>query len=533
MRNICLLFFLLSSPLFSEKKRASPPKVTYSPSLQALFFSLDPKSISDNLNFYKLYPKSPLGKKAYKRALTLLSQGKEIKGEIDLPKIDLSILVSMVQKEPLEDLNNISNETIEYIEHLSQDLYNRDLKGRNVWTKEALLALKPEEIDLSRALFLAEFDYDQTKKKMVRYYEASIDLMSLQILAHLPRRASAEEKIRKINDFIFHKMQFRFPPHSLYAKNIDTYTFLPSVIDNRKGVCLGVSLLYQCIAQRLNLKLESITPPGHIYVRYVDQDKEINIETTNRGVDMPTEQYKGIETITLQKRDMKELIGLAFMNQASVFWQKEDFKKSVELYEKALDFIRDDALLKELYGYNLLFLGEEKKGLEVLNSIRNTSNKYLLSERSILEDFLANKTDAEGIKSIFMSVDETRSSILKKQEKLKDIIEKFPSFRAGLLQLASSHLQLLEEKKALNVLNQYYAICPDEAIINYYLSIIHLERLDFKKAWKHLHFLEKTLINNHLESKQVTLYKKHLMKKCPLFPESGKKHNEIAEIKTE
>ena len=77
---------------------------------------------------------------------------------------------------------------------------------------------------------------------------------------------------------------FRFPPHSLYAKDIDVYTFLPSVLDSRRGVCLGVSILYLCLAQRLDLPLEAMTPPGHIYVRY---GEDLNIETTARGIDVP------------------------------------------------------------------------------------------------------------------------------------------------------------------------------------------------------------------------------------------------------
>src|SRR5665647_1570782 len=104
--------------------------------------------------------------------------------------------------------------------------------------------------------------------------------MALQILARLPPKASPQQKILKINELIFDEMRFRFPPHSLYAKDIDVYTFLPSVLDSHRGVCLGVSILYLCIAQRLDLNLEMITPPGHIYVRYRTTDQTINIETT-------------------------------------------------------------------------------------------------------------------------------------------------------------------------------------------------------------------------------------------------------------
>jgi regulator of sirC expression with transglutaminase-like and TPR domain len=102
--------------------------------------------------------------------------------------------------------------------------------------------------------------------------------MALQILARLPENASSEEMIRVMNEMLFNEMRFRFPPQSLGIKEVDLYTVLPSVLDSRRGVCLGVSIIYLCLAQRLDLNLEVITPPGHIYVRYVDP-KTLEFET--------------------------------------------------------------------------------------------------------------------------------------------------------------------------------------------------------------------------------------------------------------
>ena len=114
------------------------------------------------------------------------------------------------------------------------------------------------------------------RQEEIRQYEASLDLMALQVLARLPENPTPEDKIAEINRFIFQEMQFRFPPHSLYAKDVDLYTFLPSVLDGREGVCLGVSILYLCIAQRLELPLDIITPPGHIYISYPGKESLIS-----------------------------------------------------------------------------------------------------------------------------------------------------------------------------------------------------------------------------------------------------------------
>ena len=97
-------------------------------------------------------------------------------------------------------------------------------------------------------------------------------------------------------------------------------------------------------------------------MRHVNTEGEvINIETTARGIDVPSERYLSVDTKTLQKRNLHEVIGLAFMNQAAVFWQKEDHQKALSLYEKAKPFFKNDYLLQLFLGLNYLFIGKEKE----------------------------------------------------------------------------------------------------------------------------------------------------------------------------
>ena len=311
------------------------------------------------------------------------------------------------------------------------------------------------------------------------------DLMALQILARLTPGATDLDKIREMSRFIFYEMQFRFPPHSLYAKDIDLYTFLPSVLDSRQGVCLGVSILYLAIAQRLNVPLEIVTPPGHIYVRYNTGDDVINIETTARGVHMPSDVYLGIDTRSLQMRTLKEVIGLAFVNQASVAWGKEEYGAAILLYEKALPYLKNDPLLKMLLGLNYLFVGKKSAGKKLLQEIRNITFEEAVSRETIPEDLLTGKIDAEGIKTIFLPVDETRTSIIEKQKELQRIIAHYPYFRAGLFQLAVASLQLGRGSEALQMLQRYHRLDATNAVVEYYLTILCMERYDYNRAWDH------------------------------------------------
>ncbi len=495
----CILLFLstfLPQELQAKKKvkieEREVPQQSAQMSLKALYNSLDPLSISQHLAFYELYAETKEGKEALHRAWKLLSKETEpgVEMATKLPQLDINAIISLVTRQSFDSPVKLSEDQLELISKISGKLCNRKLKGFAATSKEEVLKLPPEEIDLSRGLLLFQFDESANPMEEIKQYEASIDLMALQIAARLAQDSTNEDKIREINRFIFQEMQFRFPPHSLYANDIDLYTFLPSVIEGRQGVCLGVSILYLSLAQRLDLPLEIITPPGHIYVRYNNGSKIINIETTARGTDLPSEVYLGINTRKLQMRNMKEVIGLAFMNQAAVFWTRQDYVKTVSLYEKAALFLPGDPLLKMFMGFNYLFVGRSADGVNLLREIRHLTFNEAVSKETIPEDYLSGKIDEEGIKAVFLPVDETRESIVKKQKELQKILKRYPNYRAGQLHLATTWLQLGRGSEAKEILESYHKIDPHSSIIEYYLAILCIERLDYNQAWSYLNQAE-------------------------------------------
>jgi regulator of sirC expression with transglutaminase-like and TPR domain len=467
--------------------------------LNTLYRSLDPQSIAQLFAFYHLYPSTSQGEKALSDAWELMhkhrSERRFLQGDMVLPAMDIEGVIAFVNKEPFESDIHLTENQLDMIEAVSDHLANRKLKGHRIWKQSELLALPAEEVDLSRALLLYQFEEDPLK---IRQYEASLDLIALQILARLPLHASDQEKIRAISHFIFHEKRFRFPPHSLYAKDIDTYTFLSDVLDSRLGVCLGVSILYLSIAERLDLPLEIVTPPGHIFVRYRSPSGVQNIETTARGIHLPDRSYLGINTRKLQTRNKKEVIGLAFINQASVAWHKNDHETTVSLYEKALPFLPEDPLLKMFLGYNYLFIGQEKKGRTLLNEIKDLTFDHAVAKESTPIDYLNGKVDAEGIKTLFMHVDETRSSILEKEKMLQKTLKKYPEFKDGLLQLAICYLQLGQSQKALATLKRCHSLDQTKPTVEYYLSIVCLNRFLYQEAWSHLKIAEElTTLRDH------------------------------------
>jgi tetratricopeptide (TPR) repeat protein len=434
-----------------------------------------------------------------------------------MSRLDQTIhaLITLIDKQPDQAASQVNEEAIFVINKAAATLENRKLKGHLAKTEADVLALAPEEIDLAHAIFLSQQDISTSTLQAKRNYEAAIDLMALQIRARLPKAATPEQKIRTINDFIFHELGFRFPPHTLYVKEIDRYTFLSSVIDSRRGICLGVSVLYLAIAQRLGLPLEIVTPPGHIYVRYRSKDKIINIETTARGIDVESSEYLSIDTFALQERNLKETVGLVHFNRAADDLRTGAFDKALKSYEKAKLYMGNDCLLDELMGTCSILNGNEEQGKKLLKKILEHSSPHTIGKSSTAEDYLNGKTDSEGLKTLFLHTDEDHKSILAKQKLLQEAISRKTDFRAGICALAMTWIQLHRLGEALELFEKYHALDPSDPKVEYYLAVIYSERYNYPKAWEHFKNAESITAAHGHYPKALKEFKNSLSQQCP------------------
>lgn len=506
-----LLFFCSFSSLFCQESSNAR--------IHALYNSLDPLSIPQHLAFYELYSQYPEGQQALLHAYQLFTGGNAALSEnIVIPSSlasSIQAIIGLVNKNPNENLVELTDKEFQTLDRLATRLKNRKLKGYHATSEEEILKLPPNQIDLARGILLTQLGNTQDAMRKIRSYEASIDLMAMQILTRISIQDPPATKIRAINHFIFEEMGFRFPPHSSYAKDVDLYTFLPSVLDSRRGVCLGVSILYICLAQRLDLNLQMVTPPGHIFVRWSQGDETINIETTARGIHLPDEKYLGVDTRSLEQRTVKEVIGLAHFNQASVFWERKQYEKALESYAKAKPYLPEDKLLIELTGFNTILNGNKEGGKQLLQSIVNYLPEHAICKSPLTEDFLNGVVDVDGIEAVFMHVDENRESIIQKRIALEKAVAKYPKFREGYFSLAGAWMQLHRVGEALQALNKYHEIDPNHATVEYYLSAIYSERFDFNNAWKHFRIAENILKKRDHNPTAILELRQELSRQCP------------------
>lgn len=458
--------------------------------LETLYSKQDPLSLAKQLSFYIQYPDTKEGLRAKAQIEKLLNHS--IKQEDLLLKMEPQILQDLVSISYKIDPSplRLSPKTEAFLKELSQGFAHTSLKGKHFTTLEELKNAKPEEIDVARGLLILSADDEQKTLEEFYSYEAIIDFMALCIKARIQNLEDKPSVVNAINHFIFYELGYRFPAYSQHSEKIDTYTLLPSVLDNRQGVCLGVSLLYYSIAQRLGLDLTIYTPPGHIFLSL---HEKLNIETTARGIHIPLKSYLSLHIKAIQQRNTKELLGLALFNKASIFLKKEDFKTAIALYEKALFFMEDDPLCLELLASCYLMNNETKKAHPIFSKLKKIKDHNRVTSDFIVEDFFKGYITPSALKCVFQEVDPTIDSLKRKVMELEGVLKHSPRFQSALNQLGTTYLQLHRYDKALEVFEKLYALNKEDPAILYYLTELSMLRYDRPKTLFYKKALEKRI----------------------------------------
>lgn len=451
---------------------------------ESCYESIDPNSIGQNLAFWELHKETPNGQKALKQAQKLIGGGAE-NGFVFPAKID-SIVAALSGSEtsPTEEFDQA---TAEMLEKSLSFLPNRKLKGSSLDDPEKLFKECPEsEIDLAHALLLVQYGSKEIKKR--KNLEVTLDLLAAQVIARIGQNSLSDEKIEAINKLLFFDLGFRFPPKSVSEKAIEHYTFLPEVLESRRGVCLGTSIIYYALAQRLGLPLDIYTPPGHIFLAHVDRA----IETTARGISIPMEDYLTPYMKKITKRSLKEVIGLVFMNEASQLLQKGSWQKAADLYEKACQFMPQDPLIKELLGCCYFLLDRQKEAFSQLQEAEKLPRDWL-AQYDLASDILQKRATKECLEAVLIAPDETRKSLLEKEANLKKALDKAPQFQSGYFMLAMTLIELGHKKEATHYLEKLIELNPCHFAAHLVLCQLFHEQFDQKKA--DFHFQQAKLLS--------------------------------------
>jgi tetratricopeptide (TPR) repeat protein len=472
---------------------------------EALWYRVDRNSLRQLVAYGILEPDS----KAYGEVARLLGDAPQ--GTVELVAPLIPWLTGPQAREGL----GLKAEQRAAMKPWTAQLANRRLQGFGIKTVAELRKLEIDQVDLARGLLLEQWGTSEEALERIEAYEAQLDWMALEVLSRVGERRDGPDLVSAINELLFDQMHIRFPPHRLAESAIDSFTALPLVVDSRRGVCLGVSCLYLCLAQRLDLPLEIVTPPGHIVLRYRHGDRLIGIETTAGGIDLPEEVYLSVNTRKLHLRSIKEVVGLALCNEAAARWGQGDLRAAADLYRRAEAYMPQDPFVAQFLGASLMSLGEKREGRHWLQVALDNPDEDQIHPIPLAADLLSGATDGEAVAAVFKPSDATVASVEAHRQDLEKTVKRCPRFRAGWMSLALCYLELHQPKRAIEALERLKKLDPEDPMVAYYLAMLSTQRHDLPKAWQELERAEAITARHDYSPKNLRRLRAELQQLSP------------------
>ena len=223
----------------------------------------------------------------------------------------------------------------------NQPLANANSPGLYARSIEQVLRLREDEVDLGTAALIVSENWSDMVNG--RRYLAELDNMAIEIRERIERKNYSQKfrAVSEINEYLFNELGFK----SLSEANDPNSLFLHTVLDQKRGYCLSLSILYLSLAERLGLDIYGVVVPGHFFVRYDDGEARFNIETTSAGGSGTDEQY--IEKFNVPRGDsssiyMKNLnkiqtLGCFFNNLGNSYDKIGDIDTALKAYKTAVE----------------------------------------------------------------------------------------------------------------------------------------------------------------------------------------------------
>lgn len=219
-------------------------------------------------------------------------------------------------------------------------LANEDKAGLYARSIERVLRLDAEEVDLATAALIVSEQWSDMVHG--RRYLTMLDEMASEIQEKLKEKwlKPNYKAIPVINKYLFGELRFA----SVSKVEDPNDLFLHYVLDNKRGYCLSLSILYLSLGERLGMPLYGVVVPGHFFVRYDDGRTRWNIETTNGGTTALDKHYEhkfkvpegDDNSIYMKNLDKIQTLGCFFNNLGNSYSEIGNIESALTALERAV-----------------------------------------------------------------------------------------------------------------------------------------------------------------------------------------------------
>lgn len=170
-----------------------------------------------------------------------------------------------------------------------------------------------------------------------RTFEAQIINKSLHLSKYINTKTTNPSLVDSLINTIYNSWNITFDPDQDTIDNT-----LPNIVFKRKkGSCLGVSLLFLLLAERIPYPLYGVYVPSHFFIRYDDGSVKRNIEPNRSGYSHPDEYYRKKylpdETISYALRNLSkmETAAILFYNLGNICLNNGKSHEAISCFQKS------------------------------------------------------------------------------------------------------------------------------------------------------------------------------------------------------
>jgi regulator of sirC expression with transglutaminase-like and TPR domain len=163
------------------------------------------------------------------------------------------------------------------------------------------------------------------------FFNNIIDSTAGAINTSLRDKKNRQTTLDSIRSVVYQSWKIRFDPADTLIE-----TLLPHLVfRNRKGACLGVSLIILMLAEKLNCPVYGVILPEHLFCRYDDGVRRINIEPNKEGCAHPDEYYRSCYPLehrpwySLSNLDNKAVIGILCHNAGVLCLKQKKYDAAI------------------------------------------------------------------------------------------------------------------------------------------------------------------------------------------------------------